>query len=199
MSEQQQKLEALEKDCLQCTKCKLATLGRQQVVFGEGKAAADIMFIGEGPGREEDEQGIPFVGRSGKLLTQIIESVGLQRGENTYIANIVKCRPPENRDPEKEEADICRNWLDRQIEIVNPRILVLVGRVAMENILEIKGISNARGSWYKYKEIDTTVIFHPSYLLRNPSKEKGKPKWLTWEDMKAIKSAADYYKMETSI
>lgn len=190
-------MEILEKECLACTKCSLATLGRKQVVFGDGKAPSDIMFIGEGPGREEDEQGIPFVGRSGKLLTQIIESVGLKRGENLYIANIVKCRPPDNRDPEKSESETCRSWLDRQIEIIKPKILVLVGRVAMENILEIKGISAARGNWYKYKDIDTTVIFHPSYLLRNPSKEKGKPKWLTWEDMKAIKSAAEYYKMET--
>jgi DNA polymerase len=197
MMEQQQQLEILEKECLACTKCSLATLGRKQVVFGDGKAPSDIMFIGEGPGREEDEQGIPFVGRSGKLLTQIIESVGLKRGENLYIANIVKCRPPDNRDPEKSESETCRSWLDRQIEIIKPKILVLVGRVAMENILEIKGISAARGNWYKYKDIDTTVIFHPSYLLRNPSKEKGKPKWLTWEDMKAIKSAAEYYKMET--
>ncbi len=194
---QQGQLAALEAECIKCTKCPLATLGRQQVVFGEGQAPSKLMFIGEGPGAEEDNQGIPFVGRSGKLLTQIIESVGLERGKDTYIANIVKCRPPANRDPNLEEATICRQWLEKQIEIIQPKILVLIGRVAMENFLEVKNpITKARGTWHKYKGIDTMVIFHPSYLLRNPSKEKGKPKWLTWEDMKSIKTMFDYYSNE---
>ena len=196
MPTQQAQLEELEKETLQCTECPLSGLGRTQVVFGEGKAPCDLMFIGEGPGAEEDAQGIPFVGRSGKLLTQIIESVGLKRGQDTYIANIVKCRPPSNRDPEQVEADICRKWLDKQIELIDPKIIVLIGRVAMQNFLGKTPISQARGNWFNYNGRDVTVIFHPSYLLRNPSKEPGKPKWLTWQDMKAIKTAVDYFKAD---
>jgi uracil-DNA glycosylase len=195
MASNQEMLETLKAECLQCQDCQLAKLGRKQVVFGQGKAPCDLLFIGEGPGADEDEQGLPFVGRSGQLLTQIIESSGLVRERDTYIANIVKCRPPQNRAPEKSEAEVCRKWLDKQLEIIDPKIIVLVGKVAMENFIKQDKltISQARGQWFEYQGRDTTIIFHPSYLLRNPSKEEGSPKWLTWQDMKAIKSAWDYY------
>lgn len=183
-----------EKDCLKCQKCKLAKT-RTQVVVGQGKAPCDLMLIGEGPGEAEDLQGIPFVGRSGQLLTKILASVGIERPADVYIGNIVKCRPPKNRNPEPEEIEACHSWLKEQIEIVDPKILVLVGAVAMKTILgPDKAITKMRGTWTKYEGRDTTIIFHPSYLLRYPSNDKGKPKWLTWQDMQAVKNALDFFK-----
>lgn len=181
-------------ECLQCTKCKLHKT-RTQVVFGQGPNPCDLMCIGEGPGADEDAQGIPFVGRSGQLLTKILETVDIKRPTDVYIANIVKCRPPDNRAPEPDEAAACRPWLEAQIRLVRPKILVLVGAVAMKTLLgNEKAISAMRGNWTTYKGIDTTVIFHPSYLLRYPSSEKGTPKWLTWQDVKAVKAALDLYR-----
>mgnify|MGYP001618213196 CR=1 FL=1 len=179
--------------CSTCTGCKLAKT-RNKVVVGDGPVPCNLMLIGEGPGADEDEQGLPFVGRSGQLLTQIIESAGIKRPQDVFITNIVKCRPPENRAPEPEEGEACRHWLDEQLTLVKPKILVLVGATALKAILgKEKAISAVRGTWTKYQGIDTTVIFHPSYLLRYPSKEKGKPKWLTWQDVKAVKSALDLF------
>ncbi len=153
------------------------------------------MLIGEGPGADEDEQGLPFVGRSGQLLTKILETVDIKRPTDVYIANVVKCRPPNNRAPEPDEATACRHWLEEQIELVRPKIIVLVGATAMRSLLgDTKGISQMRGTWTTYRGIDTTIIFHPSYLLRYASSEKGTPKWLTWQDMKAIKNALDVYR-----
>ncbi|MFC1517888.1 uracil-DNA glycosylase [Candidatus Margulisiibacteriota bacterium] len=183
-----------EKDCLKCKKCKLAKT-RTQVVIGQGPVPCDLMLIGEGPGEEEDRQGIPFVGRSGQLLTKILSSVGINRPHGVYIGNIVKCRPPKNRNPESDEVEACKVWLKEQIELVNPKILVMVGAVAMKTLLGTENaISKARGTWTKYANRDTTIIFHPSYLLRYQSNEKGKPKWLTWQDMQAVKNALDFHK-----
>ena len=189
-------LEELKQLCLKCSDCTLAEQ-RTQVVFAEGNADADLMLIGEAPGADEDIQGIPFVGRAGKLLTQMLESVDIKRGKDAYITNICKCRPPANRNPEREEVNTCHHWLKDQIAIIKPKIIVLVGAVAMKALLgDNLAISKIRGTWHEYEGIDTTVIFHPAYLLRNPSKEVGKPKWITWQDLKAIKSALEFKKME---
>ena len=128
------------------------------------------------------------VGRAGKLLDQILESVEIQSNQDTYISNIVKCRPPENRKPTKEEMDACKPWLEEQIRLINPEIILLVGATAVEGILGIKeGITKIRGSWIEKDGFLYMPIFHPSYLLRNSSKEPGKPKWLTWQDIKKVK------------
>jgi DNA polymerase len=184
---------ALIQACLTCTACKLSST-RTQVVPGEGIVPAHIMFIGEGPGEQEDLQGKPFVGRSGKLLTQMMNSVGLDRTQNSYIANIVKCRPPGNRAPEPDEVAACLPWLKEQIRLVAPKILVLVGATALKALLgQTQSITKMRGTWLQYEGIDTTVIFHPSYLLRYPSQEKDSPKWQTWQDLKALKKAYEFY------
>jgi uracil-DNA glycosylase len=181
-------------DCLKCKRCRLAGT-RTQVVVDDGPAPCDLMLIGEGPGADEDAQGIPFVGRSGQLLTKILETVDIKRPKDVYITNVVKCRPPGNRAPEPDEEALCRPWLEEQIKLIKPRIIVLVGAVAMKALLgREKAITQMRGTWTQYNGIDTTVIFHPSYLLRYPSPDKGKPKWLTWQDMKAIKNALELYK-----
>ncbi|GBR75698.1 uracil-DNA glycosylase [Candidatus Termititenax persephonae] len=189
--------EELRAACLQCTACALAEK-RRQVVFGVGPVPCDLMLIGEAPGADEDEQGIPFVGRAGQLLTKMLSSVNINREADIYIANICKCRPPENRNPEPEEANACKHWLQDQIRLVQPRIMVLAGSVAMRNMLgeEMPGITKARGQWTVCEGIDTLIIFHPSYLLRNASSAVGSPKWLTWQDLRAVKSALEYKKLE---
>lgn len=185
--------------CEQCDLCKTRT----QVVFGEGPIPSNIMIIGEGPGEQEDIEGRPFIGRAGQLLSKILESVGIDRKEDCYIANIVKCRPPNNRTPLKEEIDACKGYLIKQIQLVRPKIVLLLGTPALKTILEeTLTISKARGKWYKttvdYMEDPLYImpLFHPSYLLRNPSKDEGAPKWLTWQDMKEIKATLDFYKSE---
>lgn len=187
----------LKAECLQCTACAL-TKQRKQVVFGIGPVPCDLMVIGEAPGADEDEQGIPFVGRAGQLLTKMLESVQINRDKDAYIANICKCRPPENRPPEKEEMNTCLHWLKDQIKFVQPKIIVLAGSTAMRGLLgdHLKGITKERGKWVTYEGVDTMIIFHPSYLLRYPSSEAGSPKWQTWQDLKAVKSALEYKKLE---
>ena len=179
-----------------CTKCPLHK-SRGNVVPGEGNPNSRIMFIGEGPGADEDQQGRPFVGRSGKLLTKIIESVGFKR-EDIFITNVVKCRPPENRNPSEEEMESCNCYLMSQIAIIKPKIIVTVGSVPTKWLLKEKvakiGISKLRGNFFEFKGIKLFPIFHPSYLLRNSSLEEGKPKWITWQDMKTIK---EEYEKET--
>ncbi|MEK7376709.1 MAG: uracil-DNA glycosylase [Candidatus Margulisiibacteriota bacterium] len=185
--------EEIKRSCLSCQKCALATK-RNKVVFSSGPAPCDIMLIGEGPGADEDEQGLPFVGRAGQLLTRIFESVGIERDKEIYITNIVKCRPPENRAPLKEETEDCYPYLEAQIEYVNPKILILTGSPACKVVLKNEmPMSKIRGNWTKLEGTDISVmpIFHPSYLLRNPSKEKGSPKWFTWQDMIEVKNALD--------
>jgi len=164
------------------------------VVFGEGNPHTRIMFVGEGPGQTEDETGRPFVGRAGKLLTQMIEAVGLVRGEDTYITNVVKCRPPGNRVPTDAEMTGCFGYLDTQIRLIQPAILVLVGSTALRGVLGLKTpISKIRGQWLEtpYASTRAMAVFHPSYLLRNASHAEGTPRWLTTQDMQEIRRAAD--------
>lgn len=170
----------LENEIGDCHRCKLSK-GRKNIVFGEGSAEADIMFIGEGPGRDEDIQARPFVGDAGKLLTNLILKLGLNR-EDVYIANIVKCRPPNNRNPEEEEIKTCFPFVERQIAIINPKVIVCLGKISAQTLLRSKvTISKLRGNFFSYNEIPVMPTFHPAYLLRNP-----KEKWLTWEDMQKV-------------
>ena len=174
-------LEELEKSIKDCNKCKLCS-GRKNIVFGVGNENADIMFIGEGPGADEDDQGIPFVGKAGQLMNKAFEGLGLKRDEG-YIANIVKCRPPQNRNPEKDEAEACINYLRNQVMIVKPKIIVLLGSVALKNILgEEYGITKARGNWIEKKGIWYMPTFHPAALLRDESKKID-----FWKDLKNVK------------
>lgn len=188
-------LDAARDVALTCTKCPLCET-RTNVVFSRGNPNALIMIIGEGPGQNEDETGMPFVGRAGQLLDKIFESVGLSTEEDVYICNIVKCRPPNNRVPTPMETESCRDYLNAQIRYVKPKIILLTGATAMKGILDIKtGITKVRGQWYKdvYGAM-VMPIFHPAYLLRNQSKKEGSPKWLMWQDVKEIKSQLEKLK-----
>jgi uracil-DNA glycosylase family 4 len=194
-------LEAFKDTVRSCEQCDLCQ-NRTNVVFGSGPIPCNLMIIGEGPGEQEDIQGEPFVGRAGKLLTSILESVGIQRDSDVFIANTVKCRPPNNRTPEQAEIEACKPYLIRQIQLVQPKILLLLGTPSLKTILEESlTITKVRGTWYKatvnYMDEPLYImpLFHPSYLLRNSSKEKGKPKWLTWQDMKEVASALQFYKL----
>ncbi len=174
-------LAALRDELGECFRCKLSN-GRKNIVFGEGNADARLMFIGEAPGREEDLKGRPFVGEAGMLLTRLIERMGLRRSD-VYIANIVKCRPPMNRDPEKDEIATCRSFIERQIEIIRPEVIVTLGRVALQTLMDkpdIK-ITAVRGNFFDFKGVPVMPTFHPAYLLRNP-----KDKWLTWTDAQKV-------------
>jgi uracil-DNA glycosylase family 4 len=164
-----------------CRRCKLSQK-RTHIVFGEGNPDARLMFIGEAPGREEDVQARPFVGEAGMLLTRLIEKMGLKR-EDVYIANIVKCRPPMNRDPEKDEIQQCREFLERQIDIIRPDIIMSLGRIAASTLMgnEKLKITAIRGKIFDYRGIPLVPTFHPAYLMRNP-----KDKWLTWNDAQKV-------------
>lgn len=162
--------EQLEADANQCRKCKLCQ-NRTNVVFGTGNKQADLMFIGEGPGADEDKQGIPFVGRAGKLMNMAFEAIGLKR-EEVYIANIVKCRPPGNRNPEDDEVTACLNYLRNQVILVKPKIVVLLGSVALKNILGKEyGITASRGKWVEKRGIWYMPTWHPAALLRDENKK----------------------------
>ena len=163
-----------------CEKCKLAKT-RKNVVYGVGNPNADLMFIGEAPGRDEDLKGEPFVGRAGQLLTDIIKAMKLTR-DDVYIANVIKCRPPENRNPEPDELEECRPFIRRQIEIIRPKVIVTLGRFALQSLME-RGyaISGARGQWLDYNGIKVMPTYHPAYLLRNPAAKKD-----VWADMKKV-------------
>lgn len=173
--------EELEKSIENCQKCKLCKT-RQNIVFGTGNKNADIMFIGEGPGADEDRLGEPFVGRAGKLMDLAFEIVEIKR-EDVYIANIVKCRPPQNRNPEKEEIISCMKYLQAQIRLVQPQVIVLLGNVALKSILgEEYGITKTRGMWIEKGKIKYMPTFHPAALLRDETK-----KILFWKDLKCVK------------
>jgi len=165
-----------------CEKCRLAKT-RTQVVYGVGSPNADLMFIGEAPGRDEDIQGEPFVGRAGQLLTDIIKAMKLTR-DDVYIANVIKCRPPENRNPEQDELDMCRPYIRQQVEIIQPKVIVTLGRFALQSLTE-KGfaISSVRGQWLDYNGVKVMPTYHPAYLLRNPAAKKE-----VWADMKKVMS-----------
>lgn len=179
-----------------CTKCQLSK-GRTKVVFGTGSVPCNLMLIGEAPGADEDIQGEPFVGRAGQLLTKILESINIKRPDNIYIANTVKCRPPENRAPLASEQDACQPFLEAQIRLVKPKIILLAGAPAVRAILKMDiPMTKIRGTWQKLPGTDIAVfpIFHPAYLLRNPSKEKGSPKWITWQDMIEVRNALEFHR-----
>jgi len=175
-------LDEIRADLGDCTRCKLHD-GRRNIVFGTGNPNADLMFVGEAPGADEDLQGLPFVGRAGQLLTRIIEAIGLQR-EQVYIANILKCRPPQNRDPQPDEVESCERFLHQQIAAIQPVIIVALGRHAAQTLLKsTTTISKLRGKIVEYRGGLLIPTFHPSYLLRNPSAKRE-----VWEDMKQVRS-----------
>ena len=192
MNDISQKLNEIENACRSCKKCSLCN-SRTNIVFGDGVPNEKIMLIGEAPGFNEDQQGKPFVGRSGKLLDDILASVGFFRDKNIYICNTVKCRPPENRNPLPEEKIACRGFLDKQLELLKPKIIILCGAVAVNSMLDTKlGITKIRGQWFDgIYGAKMMPIFHPSYLLRNPSKTVGSPKWLMWQDIQEIRKVYD--------
>jgi len=176
-------LAAIREDIGECVRCKLCSLGRKQIVFGVGNPNADLMFVGEAPGRDEDIQGIPFVGRAGQKLTQIIEAIGLKR-EEVYIANVIKCRPPENRNPEPDEVEQCEPFLFRQVDTIKPKVIVALGTFAAKSLLKSNdSISRLRGRVYDYRGAKLVPTFHPAFLLRNPSCRRE-----VWEDMKKVRA-----------
>lgn len=181
IAEQSMTLQAIREEMGDCTRCKLHT-GRKNIVFGEGNPKAAIVFVGEGPGFEEDQQGRPFVGAAGQLLTDIIEKgMNIKRAE-VYICNIVKCRPPNNRNPEPDEVESCIGFVKQQIRAIHPTVIVTLGNVPTQNLLNTKqGITKMRGVWQEYEGIPVMPTFHPSYLLRSP----GEKKWV-WEDIKNV-------------
>lgn len=170
-----------------CQRCQLCQT-RTHVVFADGNPKAKLMIIGEGPGQREDETGIPFVGRAGQLLDKILAAVHIDRRSETYICNIVKCRPPQNRVPSKEEAAACKPFLTAQIAFVRPKLILLAGSTAVQYTLQLKEpMSKIRGRWFEYCGVPAMPIFHPSFLLRNDSRETGSPKWLMWQDIRRVK------------
>lgn len=176
-------LQLIRDDLGECTRCKLHRLGRRQIVFGVGDPGADLMFIGEAPGRDEDIQGIPFVGRAGQLLTKMIEAIGLTRDE-VYIANVIKCRPPENRNPEPDEVATCEPFLFRQLDAIKPKVVVALGSVAVKVLLKSDApISRLRGRVIDYRGAKLVPTFHPAFLLRSPDKKRE-----AWEDLKKVRA-----------
>jgi uracil-DNA glycosylase family 4 len=164
----------------ECTRCKLSK-GRTKIVFGTGSPKARLMFVGEGPGRDEDLSGEPFVGRAGKLLTDMIKAMGLQR-EDVYIANIVKCRPPENRQPEHDEVEACSPFLMRQIDVIRPQVICTLGNTPTQTLLQTtQGISKFRGQWFDFRDTKLLPTYHPAYLLRNPAAKAD-----VWKDLQKV-------------
>jgi len=180
-AEQDAALRAIQEDIGDCTRCPLAYAGRHKIVFGDGAASARLMFVGEGPGADEDAQGIPFVGKAGQLLNNMIAAMGLKR-EDVYIANIVKCRPPGNRTPEPVEANTCSQFLLRQIDVVQPQVIVALGATAATYLLGVKrSLSALRGGWYTCRGAKLAVTYHPAFLLRDP-----RQKVEAWKDLQMV-------------
>ena len=186
-------LKLIREDIGDCTRCRLAKQGRKQIVFGVGNPKADLMFIGEAPGADEDQQGEPFVGRAGQLLTNMIKAMGIKR-EQVYIANIIKCRPPNNRTPERDECETCSPFLMRQVATIKPKVIVALGAVAAKTLLAINdSMSNLRGRWYEFKPTGMrsndpswtgaklAVTYHPAFLLRDPRQKKE-----AWKDLQMV-------------
>lgn len=187
-----QLLDTTKQKCESCLKCPLAKT-RTQIVFSSGVPNHKLMLIGEAPGFWEDKKGEPFVGKAGQLLDKIFASVGLSREKDVYICNTIKCRPPDNRNPLPEEKAACREYLDVQVNALKPGIILLCGNIAVQSFIEdAKGITKMRGQWFDGpRGAKMMPIFHPSYLLRNDSREKGSPKWLMWQDIQEIKRVYD--------
>lgn len=180
-----QTLDPIRETLGECTRCRLCE-GRTHIVFGVGNPRAELMFIGEGPGRDEDIQGEPFVGRAGQLLTKIIEAMGMKR-EDVYITNIIMCRPPENRAPLPDEVATCIPFLHQKIEVIQPKVIVCLGSIAAKSLLQTEAnITRIRGQWQEYRGIKVMPTYHPAYLLRNPDAKRS-----VWEDMKKVR---DYLK-----
>jgi uracil-DNA glycosylase len=180
ISDKPSALKAIREDIGDCTRCRLHK-GRTNLVFGVGNVNADLMFVGEGPGADEDAQGEPFVGRAGQLLNNMISAMGLKR-EDVYIANVVKCRPPGNRTPEKDECDTCSPFLMRQIDVIKPKVIVALGAVAAKNLLAVNdSMANLRGRWYDFRDTKLLVTYHPAYLLRDPRQKKE-----AWKDLQMV-------------
>jgi DNA polymerase len=176
-------LREIRMDIGDCVRCKLHGMGRTQIVFGVGNPNADLMFVGEAPGADEDIQGEPFVGRAGQLLTKIIEAIGMRR-EDVYIANVLKCRPPGNRNPEPDEVEQCEPFLLRQIDVIKPKVIVALGKFAAQCLLRTnEPITRLRGREYKFRDAILMPTYHPAYLLRTPSAKRD-----VWEDMKRVKT-----------
>ena len=174
-------LRLIREDLGDCTRCRLHKQGRQQIVFGVGNPRAELMFIGEAPGADEDEQGEPFVGRAGQLLNNMIKAMGIRR-EDVYIANIIKCRPPGNRTPERDECETCSPFLMRQIEVIGPKALVALGAVAAKTLLAVNApMSELRGRWYDFRGTKLAVTYHPAFLLRDPRQKKE-----AWKDLQMV-------------
>lgn len=173
-------LPVIQRDLGECTRCKLHKT-RNKIVFGDGNPKAELIFVGEGPGADEDAQGLPFVGRAGKLLTQMIQAMGLQRSD-VYICNVVKCRPPQNRQPEKDEVAACSPFLLRQIDTIAPKVIVCLGATAAKLLLETdQGISQFRGQWMNFRGRKLMATYHPAYLLRNPAAKSE-----VWKDLQKV-------------
>jgi len=176
-----QALRLIREDIGDCTRCRLSKQGRKQIVFGVGNPKADLMFIGEAPGADEDQQGEPFVGRAGQLLNNMIKAMGLRR-EDVYIANIIKCRPPGNRTPERDECETCSPFLMRQIAAIKPKAIVALGAVAAKTLLAINApMSEFRGRWFDFRGTKLAVTYHPAFLLRDPRQKKE-----TWKDLQMV-------------
>lgn len=176
-----QALRLIREDLGDCTRCPLHKQGRKQIVFGVGNPHAQLMFIGEAPGADEDQQGEPFVGRAGQLLNNMIKAMGLSR-EEVYIANIIKCRPPGNRTPERDECETCSPFLMRQIDAIKPKVIVALGAVAAKTLLAINApMTELRGRWYDFRGIKLAVTYHPAFLLRDPRQKKA-----AWQDLQLV-------------
>jgi DNA polymerase len=181
LSDPAQALLAIREDIGDCTRCRLAKQGRKQIVFGVGNPRADLMFIGEAPGADEDIKGEPFVGRAGQLLNNMIKAMGLSR-EEIYIANIIKCRPPGNRTPERDECETCSPFLMRQIEVIKPKAIVALGAVAAKTLLALNAsMMELRGKWYDFRGTKLAVTYHPAFLLRDPRQKKE-----AWKDLQMV-------------
>ena len=190
-----EELEKIKHDCLNCKDCELCKT-RTNVVFSDGIPNSKLVLVGEAPGYWEDKKGLPFVGKAGQLLDKIFECVGLSRTKDVYICNTIKCRPPENRNPLPNEKEACKKYLEAQLEVLKPKIIIICGSVALSSLLpNAQGITKVRGKWFEGNfngwNAKMMPIFHPSYLLRNDSREKGSPKWLTWQDIKEIRRVYD--------
>lgn len=185
-------LAELEEYASSCRACSLCSQ-RNKVVISRGNPEARLMIIGEGPGQQEDLTGLPFVGRAGQLLDKILASANLDKDKDVYICNVVKCRPPQNRVPTADEMEKCRPFLDAQIKIIKPKLIMLAGSTAVQSVLKSKDpISRIRGKWFPHASgAKVMPVFHPSYLLRNDSREVGSPKWLMWQDIKEVARALD--------
>lgn len=184
----------LAQHCNQCHRCELGDT-RTHAVIGRGNLEALIMIVGEAPGENEDKTGLPFVGRSGQLLEKILASVRLDTEKDVYICNINKCRPPENRTPTAKEMAACKPYIFEQIRLVNPKIILLTGATAVKGLIGDQGsMTSIRGKWIEWEGRFCMPIFHPSYLLRNPSRDRGSPKWMMWQDIQTVRAKYDEIK-----